>query len=286
MHLIFALQRSRFIWLNLLFTVYLWLLQPAVLQRLGASTQGNDPDWLMGGLLLGIQVIEMAGLLLKRPVGAFYARRYPDSNAPGGWWENAKVALFVFIPIFHLSLAAFLAMIALGLLKMGGGNETAAILQCLSVLLVFAIITKEAFFVTLLLGIGLAGSALDHNIPTGAYAPWVERANRWLAPPEITQITQKDALKDMAGDLLLLAFSALAYTALWEFITADALRAQGSGRLWEYLGVSILFFMVYFTTRSVYLMQELSIQQSRAARVFTGVSFLAIWLAVLWAIPR
>jgi hypothetical protein len=285
MHLIFALQRSRFIWLNLLFAGYLWLLQPAVLQRLDASTQGNDPDWLMGGLLLGIQVIEMAGLLLKRPVGAFYARRDPDSNAPGKW-DTLKVALFVFIPIFHLSLAAFLAMIALGLLKMGGGSETAAILQCLSVLVVFAIITKEAFFVALALGIGLAGSAFDHNTPTRAPAPWVERANRWLAPPEITQITQKDALKDMAGDLLLLAFSALAYTTLWEFGTADALRAQGSERLWEYLGLSILFFMVYFTTRSVYLMQELSLQQSRAARVFTGVSFLVVWLSALWAIPR
>jgi hypothetical protein len=169
---------------------------------------------------------------------------------------------------------------------MGGGNETAAILQCLSVLLVFAIITKEAFFVALVLGIGLAGSALDHNTPTRAPAPWVERANRWLAPPEITQITQKDALKDIAGDLMLLAFSALAYTTLWEFTTADALRAQGSERLWEYLGLSILFFMVYFTTRSVYLMQELSIQQSRAAIVLTGVSFLVVWLSALWAIPR
>jgi hypothetical protein len=110
--------------------------------------------------------------------------------------------------------------------------------------------------------------------------------NRWLAPPEITQITLKEAVKDIAGDLLLLIFSSLAYTATWDLITAGSpLRRQGSARLAEYLGASFFFFMVYFTTRSVYLMQELSIRQSRAARFFSWLSFLAVWLTALWFMP-
>ena len=39
MNLLNTLLRFRFIWLNLLFLGYLWLLQPAVLQRLSASAQ-------------------------------------------------------------------------------------------------------------------------------------------------------------------------------------------------------------------------------------------------------
>ena len=280
------LQRFRFIWLNLLFVIYLWTLQPAVLQRLNASTRGEHPDWVMGGLLLGVQIFEMVGLLFKRPVSAFYAWRYPDSKAPGGYRDNLKVVLFVFTPIFHLCLAAALTGVALGLLGSGLSDKAAAPWQCFSVLLFFAVITKEAFFVALLLGIGWAGSALDRT-PTQPGPLWIEHLNRWLYPPELAQITLQDAAKDIAGDLMLLAFAALAYTATWDLILADSLRrAYGADLLWAYLGVSIFFFMIYFANRSIYLMQELSIQQSRSARIFSWVSLLVVWLSALWSISK
>lgn len=280
----FTLLRFRFIWLNLLFVGYLWLLQPAVLQRLVASTQSEYPDWMMGGILLGAQAIEMVGLLLKRPASAFYTRRYPDPGDQGGCRDNAKVVLFVFTPILHLCFAAMLTLVVFDLLKIGPHDEAAVLWQCLSLVLFFAILTKEAFFVVLMLSIGM-GRSIPRQPPKQTRPHWVDRLELWLGPPEINQITLKDVLKDLVGDLLLLAFAALAYTASWELITAGSpLRRQGTGRLFEYLGVSLFFFMMYFATRSVYLMQELGIQQSRAARIFSWVSFLVVWLSALWSI--
>ncbi|MCG2785669.1 MAG: hypothetical protein L6461_11235 [Anaerolineae bacterium] len=282
MNLLFTLQRYRFIWLNLLFAGYLWWIQPAVLQRLIASEQRQSPDWVMGSILLGIQVIEIVGMLFKRPVSAFYARRYPDSNPPGSWQENVKVILFIFTPIFHIGLASVLTIVALGLLKMGVREETATVLQCLSLLLFFAVLMKEAFFVTLMLGIGVAGSTYE-NAPTSSHTIWVDRLNRWLSPPVAAQLTHRDILKDITGDLLLLIFTALAYTSAWDSIVASSpLHAQGIDRLFEILGVSLFFFMVYFANRSIYLMQELSIQQSQTTKTFAWISLLAIWLSALW----
>ncbi len=284
MNLFNILLRFRFIWLNLLFVGYLWLLQPVALQRLSSSAHDSSPDWLMGGILLGIQAIEMIGLLLKRPVSAYYARRYPDSSQPGGCMESVKVSLFVFAPIFHMCAAALLTIVVLDLLKMTERYESAVLWQCLPVPLFFVVLTKEAFYTVLLLGMGSTGLAPRQARPQSK-PQWVERLDRWLASPVVDQITLKDAVKDITGDLLLLIFTTLAYTALWELLTAGALSRQGSERLAEYLGVSILFVVVYFTTRSVYLMQELSIQQSRAARILSWVSFLVTWLVALWSIP-
>jgi hypothetical protein len=52
--------------------------------------------------------------------------------------------------------------------------------------------------------------------------------NLWLLPPGITQITLKYAVNDIFGDLLLLAFTSLAYPTLWEYVTTGSqLRHQG-----------------------------------------------------------
>ena len=83
-----SLLRYRFIGLNLLFVAYLWLLQPIVLHRLVASTKSTQPDWLMGGLLLGIQAAEFFGLLLKRPLTTFFARLYPSHGGKVGSWDG------------------------------------------------------------------------------------------------------------------------------------------------------------------------------------------------------
>lgn len=281
-----ALQRWRFIWLNLLFMAYLWLAQPAVMQRMMASSQAEHPDWLMGGLLVGLQGLEVIGLLLKRPVSAFYAWHNPDTGDNGGWQDNLKVALFVFIPILHICFTAILTVVVFEMLKMNARNGATAAWQCLSLLLFFVVLFKEAFFAGLILSIGVGASGRGLASVQPQQPRWAERLNRWLAPPVPAQLTLKEMAQDLAGDLLLLAFSMLAYTAGWEFITASSpVRGQGSELLAEYLGVSLFFFMTYFTTRSVYLMQELSIRQSRTARTFSWVSFLAVWISALWFMP-
>ncbi|MFZ6029207.1 MAG: hypothetical protein ACOYYS_15960 [Chloroflexota bacterium] len=284
MEILIALQRFRFVWLNLLFVAYLWWLQPVVIQHLADSTPGA-PDWALGSLLLGIHGLEVIGLLLKRPVGAFYARHYPDTSPVGSWRDNMKVVLLVFTPIFHLSLAAMLALVAFERLQMGIGTGSGAALQCLAVVLFFAVLTKEAVFATLLLGTALAGSAREQAMAPSDAPPWAQRLNKWLNPPLLPSITATDMLKDMAGDLLLLAFTALAYTATWETI-AGASHDPGDGDIFAYIGLSIFFLMIYFTNRAVYLMQALSVRQNRMAGLLSWASFLVTWLTALWALSK
>jgi hypothetical protein len=283
MMIISVLQRSRFAWLNLLFAGYLLFLQPAVLERLSASTQSERPDWLMAGVLLGLQVVEIVGLLLKRRLSAYYAQRYPNPGDKGGWRDNFNVVLYVFTPVFHIGFSAFLTIVAFGLLGIGLNDKTAMSLQYLQVLLFFVVLTKEAFFSVLLLSIGSAPVPPDKS----SQPQWITRLNRWLSPPATTQLSLKDAIMDILGDLLLLVFSTLSYTASWDFVIASSpLQNPGSVLPSEYLGLSILFFMVYFTTRAIYLMQEISIRQSQAARIFSWTSFVAVWLTALWSIPK
>ena len=283
MRLLSVLLRFRFVWLNLLFAAYLGWLQPVLLQRMVTAEQTHRPDWLLGALLLGSQLFELAGLLLKRPASAFFARQNPDISQPNGCRENAKVAALVLVPVLHLGAAAMLTLIAFDLWGWVGPNA-AAPGAWLVLPLFFVMLTKEAFFVVLMIGIGAAGSQHESALaPAGVR--FGARLNRWLSPPAGTRLTLKEILMDLAGDLLLLVFAALTYTAAWEFVTAGSpLRHQGVERLGEYLGVSLMFFMVYFTTRSVYLMQEISIRQSRAARIFGWVSFGLVWAAALWGL--
>ena len=279
MRLLSVLLRFRFVWLNLLFAAYLGWLQPVLLQRMVTAEQTHRPDWLLGALLLGIQLFELAGLLLKRPASAFFARQNPDISQPNGCRENVKVAALVLVPVLHLGAAAMLTLIAFDLWGWVG-RAAATPGDWLLLPLFFVVLIKEAFFVVLMIGTGVGAAAL-----APAEARFGARLNRWLSPPAGTRLTLKEILMDLAGDLLLLAFTALTYTTAWEFITAESpLRHQGMERLGEYLGVSLLFFMVYFTTRSVYLMQEISIRQSRAARIFAWVSFGLVWAAALWGL--
>ncbi len=283
MHILLTLLRYRFIWLNLLLAVYLWVLQPPVFQRLSTAVERGRPDVFMGVVLLCIQVVELAGLLLKRPMSAYFARIYPDNDAAAARRENSKVFSIIFVPIFHLIGAVFLTIIALDVMCSGNGMGSGTA-SWLFVLIFFVVIIKEAFVVTMLIGVGTGASVEKGNgrEPTDIF----ERLSQWLSAKRIDAIGFKDALKDLVGDLLLLVFSALAYTALWDVFSASSpLRHHGIERLWEYLGISIFFLAAYFTTRSVYLMEELSMQQSQKARIFSWISFLLVWLSSLWLIP-
>lgn len=286
MSLIRALQRSRFVWLNLLFASYLGWLQPVVIERLTAAEQRSDPDWVIGGLLLGIQAIEILGLLFKRPASAYFTRQNPDTSPPGSGRESLKIVLFVFTPVFHILLAAVLTGIALDLLQIGIHEGTSLLLQCLSLLVFFAVLTKEAFFAVLMLSMGFA-VPVSGTKPASSGPAWVQRLNRWLEPPTNDHLSLVDLWKDLAGDLMLLAFTALAYTTTWDFIilSGSPLRSQGSERIFEYLGISLFFLVIYLGNRSVYLMEDLGRQQSRLARLANGGSFLVVWLSALLQIP-
>jgi hypothetical protein len=268
--LVQILFKARPVLLNLLFIAYLWLLQPGLVARLNASQDGRG-DWAMGGLLLVIPLLEIAGILLKRPVRAYFSRHYPRQDG-----SNFLIAAYILTAIFHLSLGAFLLIVAF---QVGGGMPTGSLpgsLQCLMLVLLFVTIAKE--------GLVIATSYPVESKPFGAGAFPESRSAlndalmRFLTVRAPEQITLKIFLVDLLGDLLLLAFSAVVYTALWEFGTQGSQVSPGQAGFADYLGLTFYFLLVFLPLRMVSLMDEMA---SRAQRILSAASLAAVWLAAM-----
>jgi hypothetical protein len=279
MNLTRILLRYRFIVLNLLFMVYLWIIQPVVLARINTSATRYQPDWWMGGLLLGIQLLEIVGFLFKEPVSRYLADHKSDPVVPDGWISNTQTILLIFTPILHLGFSSFLTLIAWSLLFPSNGEGTS--MNFLLVVVIFLVITKEAVFIVLLLSTGTGGV-----LPLPLDRDSVHPILAWLALKNIQIITLPDTFREIAGDFLLLIFSALSYTALWEYlISSSPIHSRGGDLFYAYLGASILFVLVYVSTRSVYLMQEISALRNRIGLSLSAVSFLAVWISALLQVP-
>lgn len=278
MNLISYILHYRFIVLNLLFGLYLWLFQPVLLARMQLVSSTHQPDWFMGGLVIALQVFEVIGLYLKGPLNIYFAQRYPPTVQKGSLADNSRIAVLVLAPILHLGFSVILSLVAFEMCFPAGEAEPSMIVQCLPAILVFAVIFKEAFVIISLISFGTGNGAI---IPP-PYSITAGRFKDVIRPKPMETITLRDVLLDSLGDLLLLAFSTLAFTAAWDFITSNSPIQQNAD---AYLGATIFFFMIFVGTRSTYLMQELATHQSRWNRIFFWISLAVMWLASLWSIP-
>ncbi len=269
--------KYRFILVNLLAALYFWLVQPIVLARLSDWQTRQNVDWWMFILLIGVQGAEFIGMLLKRPLSHYSNQFSGGIPAKPGFWGNLSIFLFVIVPVLHLGFSALVAIMAFDLVKPALGNWV-GILQ---VGLVFGVIFKEAFFLVLAISQSpLPGFHAGSG--TSGFNQWLER---WLNPEPITQPDWMDVARDLTGDMLLVAYLGLTYTAAWEFLVQESPVHGGSGLLAEYVGVSVLFFMVYGSTRLVYLFQELPQQKIKLNRWLDLASFVVTWLLALIMLP-
>jgi len=274
--------RYRFLLLNLLFGGYIIWLQPYVLLRLDKAVNQDSPDFYLGGLLLGIQIVELIGLLMKRPLHAYWAERYPVTDQLNRFWSNINLVVLIFSPIMHLALSAIMAVFAIDISGISSVNQFSAVLMFCPVIVVFAVIAKESFFVVLILSMGR--NALPSFPPPQTNIE--AHLRRLIDPIPVPEISTWDVIRDLFGDLLLLMFSGLTYTACWEFLIRNStINTRSGGAFFEYVGLSILFLLVFISTRIIYLMQEASIQQNRKTRLFSSLSFLFIWIIALATIP-
>lgn len=274
--------RYRFLLLNLIFGVYLIWLQPVVLERLDVAVNKDIPDFFLGGLLLGIQLIEIIGLMIKRPIHAYWAKMYPSDDLANGFWSNMNVVGLILSPILHMALSALLGIFAFDLLNTNSKSQVPFILGICPVILVFIIIAKEAVFTVLVLSMGAQNSLFKEPAQSNAES----FLRRLFDPAPLTEITLHDVFKDFLGDLMLLVFSGLTYTTCWEFlIRNNAINPSSSEVFFEYLGLSILFLLVFISNRIIYLVQEISTKQSRSARAISLLSFLLVWIIAMWTIP-
>ena len=212
--------RFRGVFFSLLFIGYLTFLAPFVQARFSGAAHG--PDWLFVGIILGVQVVELGGLLLKRPLTAYYATHVPVS-------ETKLLLSYLFPAIFHLCFSFFLTLAAFG--SLGGWNDRISVgLRCLSVGLFFLVLVKEAFFVAFMLP----------PVPSFGGPPrsrFDVETRRLLLPKVPGALTPAVIGRNLLGDLCMLIHSTLAYSVLWEVLAASSLGRD----VGDYLGLSLFF---------------------------------------------
>lgn len=264
----FLLFRARPILLNGLFIVYLFVLQPRLMERLNASQDGRG-DWQLAGLLMLVPLIEIVGIRLKRPVSAYFAWRYPRQGT-----SAYLVVVFILTAVFRLALGFFYLTVAF---QVGGGKpvgQLSEVWQLLMVVMVFVIIIIETLVIVM-------AFPLNHVKVNGQPMPSSNLPlERWLQKvfygrtPE--QIDLKIALFGLLGDLLMLAFSAVVYTVMWDFVTQGSEKSTEAA---EFLGLTIFFLWVFLPLRMTGLVDEMTTQTGKWQREISVVSLAAVWLA-------
>jgi hypothetical protein len=237
------LFRARPVLLNGLFIAYLIWGQPQLMERLNASQDGRG-DWQLGGLLLIVPLVEIIGIRLKRPVSAYFAWRYPRQGT-----SVYLVVVYILTAVFRLALGFFYLTVAF---QVGGGKPVGQLSdgwQLLMVVMVFVIIIIETLVIVM-------AFPLNHVNINGQ-------------PPLSSNLP-------LERDRLLLVFSAVVYTVMWDFVT------QGNGTNMEavdFLGLTIFFLWVFLPLRMTSLVDEMTTQTGKWQREISVVSLAAVWLA-------
>ncbi|MBN2146132.1 MAG: hypothetical protein JW726_02045 [Anaerolineales bacterium] len=267
------LQRWRGTFLSLFFIGYLIFIQPGVLSRLQAISDMAIGDPLLGGILIALPIVELAGFYLKLPAYQYYRKHYPAKSG------TLLLLLFIFLPLLHMGMAAMLCIAAFQVAGMRPGEAWFSFL-----VVFFLVIFKEAFLVVLMLYPGVNAPNAETFLQPGK-DPLLKRLLPGVIPSEITLPL---VLRDIAGDLLLLIFSALVYSTLWDFILMRSPIESGNldFTLAQYLGVVFYFILVYPTARSFYYLQVAFIQHNRLSKVLLVLDLLATLTVALLTIPK
>ena len=211
---------------------------PPLARALKAGLAGSEPLWGPGILLLAVLFLEPLGLRWKL---RFLRRRNADEGfAP----EGPMLATFSAVGIGHVIVTVFLGMLALDCWgAVGGGAEEASGWWGA---VIVALILKE--FVGL---IAAGGNEAAREAP-----------GHW---------------KEWAGDVLLLAYGAVAYVAWWE-----ALLDMGEME-WNSLAERLvlmpvfaaIFLFFYLPMRMPFLLEEFYLhpKQGRRSRLLAELAF-------------
>jgi hypothetical protein len=275
LNLLYALLRRRSIFFYLLFLGYAIFINPWLIELINETSDGQEMPAL-GLFLFFVLLLELWGLWLKHPIMVYYARQYPAAGAKPekdfGWVDASAgcapgLLITLFIPVFHLAMAGFLYMIAVQTTGVRDNGTDWRVLLVVGGL--FLVIIKEAGVMGLLYTpYGLRGASKD-TYPTLGW-----RGIRYVQYP--SEIRLEHLLRDALGDLVLLLFSAVAYSALWDAVALVSPLRRGT--LTEYLGLGIYFMMVVLPLQTVPIFQTMTTQQTKAQRNWIVVSLLILVL--------
>lgn len=234
---------QRGVFFNALFLVYLTTLQPLLLRRMDAVINRDQRDVFVGTLILLIMVMETLGIWLKVSGVMQRLRERAPERNPAGLFFFAVWAL-------HTVLSALLLF---PLLKSFGLDQSEAV----GMVLLILVVLKEL----VLLGYLMIGAE--------------NRATR-LFPKDLSR-------SELAGDLLLFLFAAVAFSATWGVISPGVPVFKGNLALIlvNAFGAGLIFLILFLPLRMVYVIEEWN---TRGYAPWLVVTVLLNTAAAVWGL--
>ena len=256
MNILNEIFRRRYLGLTLATLAYFLWGQPVILARLVETPA--PPDVTLGVTLLAIQLLEIVGVGLKFPAVAAEVKANPGGPAVGQFILATAV-------LAHMGFVT--PMLSLSILNAFGYDlkGTPPLLLGLGMLVyIIGMAMKDVLLAHALLR---NGPDVHPLFRIATYAP---KGSEFIA------------------DLLLTAFSALAYTVAWERVvlmdSTPPISAWES--VLEYVGAVVLFCMVFPATRPIYIAQEWLVRRTRQARIRAAIRFLLLMVAATSIVLR
>lgn len=260
-----AVQRWRFLFLNLLQAALLWLyfqsLHPVFLDQLTRVYTTRRPNMIVGMVILSMYLLEITGMLLK--ISSFNRNTVTNPNLSR--WGLAISGFTIMGVLAINAMPSFLLLPAFNLEKNTNLITTLATLGLLG--LIFACWALP----TALLGGQF--EVISNMIAQRATAVKLPAAHK---PPAAVKLPARDrqspidrkafALESL-GDLLLTLYGAMALTATWNFMLAISPRERLSPGYLAFM--FILFVFIYLSSRAIYFVEEMLTRQPWYARLIS-----------------
>lgn len=269
MEVIFWFMKYRSVLLNLLFVCYIAFLQPSLLERLQATRGYSIPDPLIGSVLLILPLVEFAAIRLKLPVFACgFKSRFPSFKH---LFQNSRLHLFA------------------------GVGGTLSLAFGMSVAVVFAVAAIKVLDILNLATFLVAGFGAAAFKAWTVMLLWYGASFGELGLRAPKQVSLELMLRDLLGDALLLVYSAVGYTVLWEAGPFFSGASWGHsfyvsffpGTTWGDDLFALLYFLsIYIVLRSIYLLQDVFLETSRTVKLGSFLSFALVLVMAMLSVPQ
>lgn len=265
------LLRARGVLYNALFVLYMGVVQPRLLARLLRMQEAGSRDWLLAALVVVAMGAEMLGFRLKWPALKARIRRWPANSDTG-------VAVMLLASIMHLALNSFLFLSILPAL--GLGFSVKGFLPGVAQLaLLFLVLIKEAFFIGIFVTRvgGFPSPDNEANRFVLRLADAVSGPDAEPADPD----ARAAQVCEMLGDLLLLAYGAIALTLTWDAIVAVAAPLRGPDKGWALLGLVLMFCFTYAPSRLVFIVEFWYVRHAPLQRAVNAATFVVVFVLAM-----
>jgi hypothetical protein len=253
--------------------VYLITLHPDLLSRLSKASRSH-PDSLLGWSFLLIPFLELVGFWLKVPYLPHDTRQQSQKRSSG------TIILIVLLPVLHVGMSAFLFIAGTQIAGLQPEGDAVWYWQLLYAVGFFLVIFKELGFIAMFLTFaGIEWTANQQDPPDILFLRRLRKS--------VQQIRLRHLVEDALGDALLLVFSSLGYTALWEYVGMSSPLNPYLG-FWDYafqlIGLFIYLMIVVPPLQAVYLLQDAIVQTTTMRKLWSGLQFALTVVAAFLSI--